>query len=286
MANVPYLRLSAFICGFLLLGFPAQQVRKPEPSKRPTPGTSPGVTVSAGLTKEELEAEETVNQTMKAGQEALAAGHCPRAIAVFQLAIEQSLAKALSASRRGAFQQRALKEIADCQFAEKKLDAAEATLLRRKEVLIDWGGPFESAIGHNFLELAAIQIERQKWTQAERYAREALAVYDAGIAHFRTPGRRDEEDFLAANISRSKVTGLYVLGLSLALQRKPDEALKTWDEGYLLGVQFQAKPETLMQMVIQAIEVHDMLKLTANRPLWVERLRQLRVQEQATKKPG
>jgi tetratricopeptide (TPR) repeat protein len=279
-------RLGAFLCGCLLYGFATQEPGKEQPARKPAPATSPGVTVSAGLTREELAAEAAVNEMLKAGRAHLAAKDCPQAMASFEAALERAEARVLSGSRRGAFQQEALKEIAECQFASKKLEDAEATLLRRKQVLLDWGGPFESAIGHNSLELAAIQIERQKWTQAERYAREALAVYDAGIAHFRMPGRRDEQDFLVANISRSKVTGLYVLGLSLALQRRSDEALKTWDEGYRLGVQFHARPETLMQMVIQAIEVHDLLKLTANRPLWVERLRQLRAQEQATKKPG
>ncbi len=277
--NAAHPVLSAFICGCFLFGFFPQEPRKAEPQKKPAAVKSPGVTVSAGRTKEELEAEAAVNEMMKAGREALAAKDCPRAVDSFQAAIERSQVKALSASRRGAFQQRALKEIADCQFAARMFDEAEATLLRRKEVLVEWGGPFESEVGHNSLELAAIQIERQKFIEAERHAREAIAVYDAGIAHFREPGKSDKEGILTADITRAKVTGLYVLGLSLALQRKADEALKVWDEGYRLGVQFEAKPETLMQMVIQAIEVHDMLKLTANRQLWVERLRELRKAE-------
>ncbi|GEM_PF-4593399 len=231
-------------------------------------------------------ADAAVEQALQSGRAFVATKDCPRAIASFQAAIGASQSAALPQERRASVQQEALKQIADCQFNEKTFDQAEATLLRRKQVLREWGAPGEIELGHNALDLASILIERQKWTEAERYAREALATYDAAIGKQTRAGQRQQEDRVvpnefSANVSRSKVTGLYVLGLSLALQRKPAEALKAWDEGYLLGVTFQAKHETLMQMVIQAIEVHDMLHLTAQRHLWVERLRELRHAEKA-----
>ena len=78
----------------------------------------------------------------------------------------------------------------------------------------------------------------------------------------------------AAN--RSKVAAFYTLGLALALQRRTDDALKAWDEGYRLGESFHPPPAAMMQIVVQAIDLHDMTKRTAGRSVWVERLRKLR----------
>lgn len=224
--------------------------------------------------------EAQINAAMTAGRAAIAAKDHARALTSFQAALTLADAKPLSKERRGALQQEALKHIADCHAELGQLDAAETALWRRKEVLSAWRGPLESKIGDTYLDLAYIQIRREQWPRAERYARDGLALYDAAIAESREaapPASKSQAaKSIADDLARSRVAGLYTLGLALALQRRTDDAFKTWEEGYLLGDRFTPKPPVMMQIAMQAIELHDMSKRAAGRRAWVERLRALR----------
>lgn len=231
-----------------------------------------------GGSQEPAPKEQDVAKLLESGRAAVRAKDCARAIASFQAVLDQSQAKPLDKERRGAIQQEALKNIADCKAEAGDLDGAETALWRRREILLDWRGPQAIELGHNFLDLAFVQIKRERWPQAERYARDGLAIYDQALTQRGPPGKRPIKsgEVSTTDINRSKVTGLYILGLALALQRRTSEALKTWEEGYLLGEPLEPKPKELLQIAIQAIDLHDMMKIRDGRPIWVERLRKLR----------
>jgi tetratricopeptide (TPR) repeat protein len=246
-------------------------------TEKSPPHAQTAVTVSAGIPKEELEKEEEIQGILQKGRDAFARKDYKGAIASFQEAVERSTQLA-EKRRKGEFQQDALEYVARCQRELGELDAAELTLLRRSDVLIEWGGPSESAVGHNFLSLASLQLQLRKWQNAENYARRAIAAYDRGITQFRKPGTRDEDDFLTANITRSKVSGLYVLGITLAAQGRFAEALRIWGEGYELGERFEAKPGILFQIANDASWLLGQLNQDEGRATWQERVRKLRLQ--------
>lgn len=226
---------------------------------------------------EEREKQREVQELLKAGRAAIAAKDCAKAVSSFGLAFEHSR-RLQNKTNRGTFQQEALKHIADCQMESGKLDEAEASLLDRKKILIEWGGPAALDVGHNFLDLAFTQIKRERWPQAERYAREGLAIYDQALAAQPAPQKQsaNTDEDPAVKIKSSKVTGLYIVGLAQALQRRTSEALKTWEEGYILGEPLEPKPKELLQIVMQAVDLHDMANLRDGRRIWVERLRKIR----------
>lgn len=259
-----------------------------------------------------------VTRLLAAGRAAVALKNCPEALGHFQAALDAAEKTALSAERKGAVQQEALKHIADCQALANHLEAAEAALWRRKEIITQWRGAQDIEVAHNYLDLAYIQIRREAWARAERYARDALAIYDAalavppaGAAVRSAPGKgkTSPSQATARNVAlnRSKVAALYILGLSLALQRRTDEAFKTWEEGYQLGEgvsvhhersdvsqpkgsgmgnvkgEITTRPDPLMQIVLQAIELHDMAQIHVGRDVWVARLRKLRAAASTSK---
>lgn len=196
--------------------------------------------------------------------------------------------------RKSASQQEALKGIADCHVQLGNLDAAETALWRRKDVLTAWRGAQTAAVADNYQELAFIQIQRQAWARAERWALEAVTIYDAVLANVLAAQERGDRSKSKAKgqaknagmspsvarevtaLNGSKVAALYTWGLAIALQKRTDEALKIWETAYIVGENLKPPPKVLLQIAQQAIELHDMTGRRAGREVWVARMRKIR----------
>ena len=228
-----------------------------------------------------------------AGAQTSKSVNCSSELPRFQAALEAA-EKQAPGEVKSAAQQSALKQIADCQVELGNLDAAETALWRRKDVLTAWRGAQSAAVADNYHELAFIQIQRQAWGRAERWALEAVVIYDAllakvlesqaSAANSQGAARNaPKQTGMRANVARevnalngSKVAALYTWGLAIALQKRTDEALKIWETAYVIGEQLKPPPKVLLQIAQQAIELHDMTGRRAGRDVWVARMRKIR----------
>ena len=235
------------------------------PKKKPRASIHNSVVVSAGLSKKELAKEEHVRRILDQGQSALAHREFQAALSHFLSAAD--LAGELT-DRKGGFRSEALRNAARCYAQLGRLDEAEQTYLRLGEALLEWGGPFESSIGHNYLDLAALRMQRGDWAKAKHYTLEAIKTYDASVEHFAKPD--PNEDFIAWNVRRSKVTGLYYLAVIYTRQAKEDLALTTLEEAYNLGTEYQARREVLGRIIRGALELLE----RRARPEEIQRWRQ------------
>jgi len=239
------------------------------PSKKSKAPSHTAVTVSAGLSKEELAKEKEIEETLKQGDEALARKDFHAALKVFLFVAER--AQELQ-ERKGAIRTNALRKAARC-YTELNQDAeAEKTYEHLGVALLEWGGPLESSIGHNYLDLAALRMRREDWAGAEAFAQKAIKSYDLSIEHF---APTDEPSFIATNVRRSKTTGLYYLAVIQARQRKHALALATLEQAYVLGEKYGARWDILMKIVQGAQDLAGLTGRAEDGAKWRKREREL-----------
>ena len=256
-----YLHFLAWSAGLLLLiGGLAQPTVTPaiQGGQQKT-----GVTVSAGIPKEQLDREAELKRVMDEGREAHREKKYDLAISRFQEALEltKNLDRKNQEDARLWTTDDALTQISNCYLQLHQLEKAEtsftALLEFRKQNLT-----YDSSIAVALEDLAVVDVMQNNLSRGEDHLKQGIVYIGECINHFQRSDTYDPQDIVANDDRKLKARLHMELANLYAHQGKFDEALSAYEEAYQIGDKFKAEPKSQSAVVSNAISVAEL----ANRP--------------------
>lgn len=259
----------------------AQERSRSQPPN-PDKTTKGGATVSAGISKQELEDEARVKARIKEGIQALKTSKYDNAGAEFVSAIH--LANQVGDEKvKNALRDEALGFLGQACIMMREYGRAESTYLERLALEQKYL-QFDSSVAGTMQVLGQLNAAQSRWDKAEDYYQRSSAYLEGCIDHYKHSDSFEANDIVANNDRRQKSVLLNYLAVAEANGGKTELAANTFEQAYVLGQRFRTPPTSLLPIVENAIA---MLRATGpNKTLnaWLEREQKLRANSEAAEK--